>query len=282
MFIGKNKNTGQLVDIEDAIKTINQEYVCPVCGEDLVIKNGSIVTPHFAHKTGADCDTFTHDMSEWHKKWQELFPIRNREHVETLEITVEEYLKAAILYKFERPAMKKLIQNYQKSDIITLKHRADIRACGYVIEIQNSQISREEFNERNWFYQAIGCTVIWIFNKIDLWKSDRIEFDRYINARCCNKIYRWKHASKTFVDFIPQCYFFSDGCKFYNVSEDNRNIIVFFQTHEFQKIKNNNDILNQVIWAKYDKGKTSFKEFGFYNKVFSPQKFFQAVLAQEI
>lgn len=282
MFIGKNKSTGIMTDIRDALLTTGKSYLCPVCGEELIIKNGSVITPHFAHKVGYDCDTFTHEMSAWHKWWQELFPLQNREHVEELKISVKEYKKCAKLYNFEKSAIKQLIKGYKKDDFITLRHRADVRACGYVIEFQNSPISRDEFNERNWFYQAIGCKVIWIFNMIDLWKTNQIKSVRCLNSTYSDCVYRWKYASKMFTDFIPQCYFFSNGCEYYNVSRDNRNIIVFFQTYQFSEKIKQYKILKQVIWAKYDDGKTSFSELAFHADSKSPQEFFKAVLSKQI
>ena len=57
----------------------------------MVIKRGEIKRHHFAHKSIADCDTFTHDMSKWHINWQETFPEENREVVIELDITENEY-----------------------------------------------------------------------------------------------------------------------------------------------------------------------------------------------
>lgn len=289
MFIGKEKTSGNIVDIQTAITNKNLSYVCPICGEELIIKNGSIVTPHFAHKTNIDCDTFTHDMSEWHKWWQEAFPIRNREHVEELSITIKEYKKAAIRYGFKRAATDKIIDGHSDDDIIVLKHRADIRACGYIIEVQNSSISKEEFNERNWFYTKIGCKVVWIFNLI--WEysyGKRIS----IHSRSSDKehtIYKWSYASKTLSDFRPQ---------------KNKNIIVFFQFFDEEKQPKPSrgkryppeqlNTLMRVSWAipvgyytLKDTGEiigwtSDFKRFAVDERIKNRSDFFNAILSKKI
>lgn len=77
-------------------------------------------------------------MSEWHKQWQAVFPIRNRE----------------VSLPFEKPC-----------------HRADILAYGYVIEFQHSPLSMREFHERNEFYTSIGKKVIWVFDVHDKYEN---------------------------------------------------------------------------------------------------------------
>lgn len=131
---------GNQVSIDQAADST--EYFCPICKGLLVIKakKSETVATHFAHKTLKDCDTFTHDMSDWHKAWQNRFPIRNQE----------------VPLPFESPC-----------------HRADVLAYGYVIEFQHSHISVEEFDERNRFYTSIGKKVIWVFDVNDKYSKQR-------------------------------------------------------------------------------------------------------------
>lgn len=120
------------------------EYFCPIC-KGLVIPKAQKslnVAAHFAHKNRKQCDTFSHDMSEWHKKWQSIFPVRNQE----------------VALPFENPC-----------------HRADVLAYGYVIEFQHSPISIEEFDERNSFYTSLGKKVIWIFDVNEKYENDKFE-----------------------------------------------------------------------------------------------------------
>lgn len=190
MNVAKNKNNKR-VYIDDVLNNDykNMKFYCQICGEELIVRNGSIKTPHFAHKSLQDCDTFSSDMSEWHKSWQEKFPEENREVV--------------IEYNDE-------------------KHRADVCINGYVIEFQHSPISREEFNKRNNFYTNAGYKLVWIFDYIgmmnpfispvnsslkDYLKSGNTlqqPITLYFNEITQRIEYIYKNASKFFKDFIPQ------------------------------------------------------------------------------
>lgn len=99
-----------------------QEYYCPVCGNQVIPRQGEVNSWHFAHVTSC-VDDWKYDMSEWHRNWQNRFPESTREVV--------------IEYKGE-------------------SHRADILTGGYVIEFQHSPITSTEFERRNLFYIYIS------------------------------------------------------------------------------------------------------------------------------
>ena len=134
------------ISIDDASRAI--KYYCPICQGSLIIKatTSKSVAAHFAHKSRKDCDTFSHDMSDWHKEWQNRFPLRNRE----------------VPLPFENPC-----------------HRADVLACGYVIEFQHSPISLDEFNERNRFYTSLGKKMVWVFDLSDQYENQRLAMVNY-------------------------------------------------------------------------------------------------------
>ncbi len=139
MYIA-NDETGNRISIEaaDPLKT----YFCPICNEPLIIKakDSTCVHTHFAHKRGAVCyDNWTHDMSEWHKKWQNCFPVEFREVV------------------------------MEKDGI---KHRADVFNGSVVIEFQHSPITADEIRARNDFYLSCGYPVVWVFDMTDRIKND--------------------------------------------------------------------------------------------------------------
>lgn len=130
MFIAVDSNKNR-VAIENATKDI--QYFCPCCGEPLIIraKDSVAVKAHFAHKKGTDCDSFTHDMSEWHLNWQKQFPEESR------EVVVEKDGE---------------------------KHRADVLIKNTVIEFQHSPITADEIARRNRFYLSCGYEVVWVFD----------------------------------------------------------------------------------------------------------------------
>lgn len=124
--------------------------------------------PHFAHKSLKDCDDFKHDMSAWHKSWQEQFPLECREVV---------------------------VRNNGEV------HRADVLWNGVVFEFQHSPISSDEFNRRNRFYVRAGYKVIWIFDMRNLWNRRKIY---QINSYSGKSIFAWEQPITTFKFFKPQ------------------------------------------------------------------------------
>lgn len=187
-------STGKLCPIDYV--SSDKEYFCPSCGESLLIKSGKIIAPHFSHRSGTNCDDFTNDMSEWHKSWQDIFPIDNRERVVELEISREEYIEGSNTYLFTPRGYK--------GDTIVIKHRADVIFNNNVIEFQHSHISCDEFNERNWFYNRAGYRVIWIFDVQEPYEDYRISlisrnYDR--NRKCDSFKYKWDHPFKILSDW---------------------------------------------------------------------------------
>lgn len=132
MFIAK-EILGKLIDVKNAKST--EKYFCKFCDEELIIKckNSTHKQIHFAHKQNSNCVEHwaQHDMSEWHKNWQNYFPIENREVV------------------VERD---------------NIKHIADILYNDVVFEFQHSPISYTNFTNRNNFYTSLGYRVVWVFD----------------------------------------------------------------------------------------------------------------------
>ena len=148
-----------------------REYFCPVCRHKVIPRQGKVNIDHYAHTSPCD-DTWSYDMSEWHKDWQSQFPYGNREIV----VTVSEE-----------------------------KHRADVMAYGYVIEFQHSPITAEEFNERNNFYLHSGKKVIWIFDFRKEFSSHRIKcYDEWKNSNDNGGKFNWKYPKRFLQDYIPQ------------------------------------------------------------------------------
>ena len=147
------------------------QYFCPICDGNVRLRAGNNNAPHFAHITSCT-DDFTHDMSEWHRQWQELFPLKNREYV---------------------------IKHNDEA------HRADVLCYGTVIEFQHSPISDGEFRRRNQFYTSAGFKVIWIFDLIDVVDSDRMWCEEdYENQWDNGGKFRWNHPWRFLNGFLPQ------------------------------------------------------------------------------
>ncbi len=162
MFIGNDIN-GNRIDISDAKES--ESYFCPICNAKLIQKKGDIRVHHFAHEGGSECDSWNYDMTEWHRDWQQRFPVDSR------EVVVERF---------------------------GTKHRADILINDTVVEFQHSNISNDEFNERNRFYNRCGYDVIWLFDLQEYFA------DKRITVHDADNKYHWKWSSHTFDGFHPK------------------------------------------------------------------------------
>lgn len=142
-----------------------QEYYCPVCGNQVIPRQGGVNSWHFAHVTSC-VDDWKYDMSEWHRNWQNRFPESTREVV--------------IEYKGE-------------------SHRADILTGGYVIEFQHSPITSTEFERRNLFYTKAGYKVIWVFDETEAYANEYI----IGSGDNCDK-FVWKWPNRVLASVVPQ------------------------------------------------------------------------------
>lgn len=190
-----------------------EEYFCPLCNKKVILRNGQINADHFAHKSKCD-DPWNYDMSIWHCEWQQQFPKKNQEVV--------------IAFNGE-------------------KHRADVMACGYVIEFQHSPITADEFNERNKFYLSYGKKVIWIFDLSDEFESGHIDcYEEWSNNTDNGGKFKWSYPKRFLQNYLPQI---------------NKDIIVFFQFFDSKHLDSEEYYIERVTWAIKEGGYSSFKRF---------------------
>ena len=135
MFTALDKNNN-LINIEDT--KVGEDYFCKHCKEKVFAKakNSDKKAPHFCHNKSSNCveQWAQHDMSEWHKTWQNYFPLECQERIVTNN---------------------------------SIKHIADILVNEFVIEFQHSPISLKNFSDRNQFYTSLGYKVVWVFDATD-------------------------------------------------------------------------------------------------------------------
>ena len=118
-----------------------QRAYCKDCKKEVTGKIYRNKIDHWAHLNN-NCDRWHEPMTEWHIKWQEIFPKQNQE-VTLIDENTGEF------------------------------HRADIILDnGVVIEIQNSKIPINEVEEREKFYNKNG--LIWILNAENLIPKSRL------------------------------------------------------------------------------------------------------------
>ncbi|MBP5091343.1 MAG: hypothetical protein J6328_02145, partial [Bacilli bacterium] len=167
MRFSLDKN-GIRTHIDDA--DIDEPYYCPECGEQMVQRHGEIIAHCFAHRPNTQCiDKWQHDESDWHVRFQSLFPKENQEVV--LESNAE-------------------------------KHFADVcfKDRKVVIEIQSDHLRQTEFVARNDFFRSLGYHIIWIFDETRVFENEAVEYGP--RRKGCYR--RWKRPSRTFTGFDPQ------------------------------------------------------------------------------
>lgn len=113
--------------------------VCPACGEVVSAKCGPIVTHHWSHLAGSECDPWAEKIGPWHLSWQNLV------EAESVEV-------------------------------VLAPHRADILGNeDVVVELQHSAISAEDISAREAFYG----NMVWLFDateRFDLLNTGRRTF----------------------------------------------------------------------------------------------------------
>lgn len=144
----------------------HEEYYCPICGKQVILKRGSINVSHFAHQKNECEDKWHYDMSEWHCSMQNRFEQECRE----------------VIVKYRG-----------------VVHRADILSGNKIVEFQHSPIAQEEIAERNSFYRASGYKVAWVFDLQEQFESGAIQsVDRDDSVI----MYKWSNP-KRFLQCFP-------------------------------------------------------------------------------
>ena len=100
-------------------------------GHELVFANGEKIKPYFRHKNKSDMDS--NNMSVWHAEWQSNFPIIE-------QCFVSEYQ----------------IKN-RRADVV-------LEESKIILEIQHSEITQKEVNNRNHDYRVNNMEVSWIID----------------------------------------------------------------------------------------------------------------------
>jgi competence protein CoiA len=119
---------------------------CPVCGDAMIAKCGEVRDWHWSHRGTRKCDPWWESETDWHRVWKDHFPREWRE----------------------------VIQRSEDGE----KHIADIKTeSGVVIEIQHSNLRREERESREKFYQKM----VWVVDGLRR-KRDRTRFFTSLGA----------------------------------------------------------------------------------------------------
>ncbi|MDY0406173.1 competence protein CoiA family protein [Virgibacillus sp. 179-BFC.A HS] len=143
MLQAKNK-FGNIVTLaalpKEKIETIRQQpFICPVCEEQVLIKAGERMIPHFAHRSTANCPESKKGEGSFHERGKlQLYQWLRKKYA---HVQLEPYL----------PEIK------QRPDILI--HLGTKRIA---IEFQCAKIPIQMIRKRNNYYRQAGITPIWM------------------------------------------------------------------------------------------------------------------------
>lgn len=154
MFVALDK-FGQRVHAWEANRV--EQCVCPECDVGVVLKQGRIVVPHFAHRPNSGCVYGKGESERHHEmKWQ-IGSLFSGQHV-------------AYEVRF------------------TPEHRADVVVGGWVVECQSSPLAVTEWEARTRFYNRQGKAMLWVW---DEGRFQAVGIDEYripVEIRECHRM----------------------------------------------------------------------------------------------
>lgn len=78
-----HKETKQSISLNDGVR--GDQYICPLCEEDVIFKKGKIVRPYFCHKRHTNCSNYTNE-SETHLEAKQLLQNLLENRLSNIEI----------------------------------------------------------------------------------------------------------------------------------------------------------------------------------------------------
>lgn len=150
---------------EDAVK--GERYLCPACNQDMILRKGKVMSPHFAHHPHQSCiDTWTYDESNWQRAQQKRYPAEKQE----------------ILVRYNEEL-----------------HRADVVVGNNVILFQQEPISTKFFAEKTNYFLEAGKDVFWVFDVSKDYQSKALR----VNPRDQNSVF-WDNPIPCLKKFDPK------------------------------------------------------------------------------
>lgn len=147
----------------------NNNYFCPLCGIQMVLKKGEIKIAHFAHKILTDC--------QYEGESQEHYAMKN-----IVEYRYNNFFPNGFIekeYLIQKNNIKRII------DLVCL----DKSNNKIAIEVQYSPISLELFLERTRNLILLDYKVIWIFNIKSYFKIIKSYKNNFYQIRINNLFY---------------------------------------------------------------------------------------------
>lgn len=117
----------------------NHQFYCPSCNQQVIIKAGTKIIPHFAHLSKVNCPSNEGGEGAYHEKGKLMLYQWLR--AQNLQVNLEVYIKEI---------------NQRPDILLIIDHRR------IAIEFQCARISIKQIQKRNKGYRQAGITPIWI------------------------------------------------------------------------------------------------------------------------
>lgn len=155
---------GELITLamltKDKIEYLRKEnqFFCPMCNGQVIIKAGTEMIPHFAHKALSQCPSYMGGESQYHMQGKVSLKYWLKQ--QNISVKLEPYLKSI---------------NQVPDLLIELNNKK------IAIEFQCARIPIKEVKKRNIGYEQVGIVPIWILGKKLLkTSSNRIQISPFI------------------------------------------------------------------------------------------------------
>ena len=146
MLIARNQK-GNLVSALETSLNRKDSYCCPGCQGVVLLRQGQVMCPHFAHKSLQDCQFFSENESAQH-------------------LSLKSALYKSLVNHGERVWIEKVLPEMgQIADLFV--------GDSLVLEVQCSRLSQQRLRERTRAYQQAGYEVRWLLGE-DLWLGQRL------------------------------------------------------------------------------------------------------------
>jgi competence protein CoiA len=154
-------------------------FICPFCKREVVLKKGKVREHHYAHSPKSKCEYRKGESQLHYKVKREIYQdLKNRSNCKKCEL--ERVLKGV------RPDISLTINNYYVA-----------------IEVQKSNISIEEINERFKRYSILGIYLLWVLPdngpKIFFHEEENVcrikKWEKHLQTIQNGRIYFWQNGA---------------------------------------------------------------------------------------
>ena len=146
VLIAKNPE-GKLVSALETELNREETYYCPGCQGRVLLRQGQVMCPHFAHISLQDCQFFSENESAQH-------------------LSLKAALYKSLVNHGEKVRIEKVLSEIgQIADLFVSDSLA--------LEVQCSRLSQQRLRERTRAYQQAGYEVRWLLGE-DLWLGRRL------------------------------------------------------------------------------------------------------------